>query len=147
MAIYFYSNREEAYGCFSNFSPHGVHLDGEFWPSTEHYFQAQKFLNENDQRDIRCAPSPKEAANRGRDRSRPLRGDWEAIKDEVMHRAVRAKFESHPELRALLLSTGDEEIVENAPHDYYWGCGKDGSGKNMLGRILMKVREELRSPG
>jgi N-glycosidase YbiA len=145
MAIYFYSNREEPYGCFSNFSSHGVHLDGVFWPTTEHYFQAQKFLSEDDRVNIRRAPSPKEAANRGRDRSRPLREDWEAVKDDVMHRAVHAKFAGHPELRALLLSTGDQEIVENTSHDYYWGCGKDGGGKNMLGKILMKVREELRS--
>ena len=58
--------------------------------------------------------------------------------------AVRAKFRTHADLRAELLATGDEELVENAPGDYYWGCGADGSGKNMLGRILMEVRAELR---
>ena len=60
-----------------------------------------------------------------------------------MYQAVRAKFETHPALKTLLLSTGTEEIIENAPGDYYWGCGKDGSGKNRLGHILMRVREEL----
>jgi ribA/ribD-fused uncharacterized protein len=43
-----------------------------------------------------------------------------------------------------LLSTGNQLIVENSPVDYYWGCGADGSGKNMLGKILMEVREILR---
>jgi hypothetical protein len=45
----------------------------------------------------------------------------------------------------VLLGTGDEELVENAPGDYYWGCGADGSGRNMLGRILMEVRSGLRA--
>ncbi len=48
------------------------------------------------------------------------------------------------DLRAELLGTGDGELVENAPRDYYWGCGRDGSGRNMLGKILMEVRESLR---
>ena len=61
-----------------------------------------------------------------------------------MRRAVLRKFERHADLRAILLATGDEEIVENAPGDFYWGCGADGSGKNMLGRILMETREILR---
>jgi len=62
-----------------------------------------------------------------------------------MRLAVRRKFETHADLQADLLSTGTEDLVENAPSDYYWGCGKSGSGKNMLGIILMQVRERLRS--
>jgi len=84
------------------------------------------------------------AAELGRERSRPLCPDWERVKDDVMRRAVRRKFEAHDDIRAVLLSTGDEEIIEDAPRDYYWGRGADGSGKNMLGKILMEVREELR---
>jgi N-glycosidase YbiA len=61
-----------------------------------------------------------------------------------MREALRSKFRAHAELRAELLATGDEKLVENAPGDYYWGCGADGSGKNMLGRILMELRAELR---
>jgi ribA/ribD-fused uncharacterized protein len=64
-----------------------------------------------------------------------------------MRAAVRTKFRAHPDWRAELLATGDEELIENAPGDYYWGCGADGSGKNMLGRILMELRAELRSEG
>lgn len=62
-----------------------------------------------------------------------------------MREAVRAKFRAHADLRAELLATGDEELIENAPGDYYWGCGADGSGKNRLGQILMEVRAELRA--
>lgn len=61
-----------------------------------------------------------------------------------MRRAVLRKFELHREIRGALLATGDEELVENARSDYYWGCGKDGSGLNRLGEILMAVRAELR---
>lgn len=145
MAIHFYSNREEPYGCFSNFSKHGFELDGLWWPTSEHYFQAQKYAGTPYAEVVRAARSPKEAANLGRDRSLPLRPDWEAVKDEAMFRAVLRKFETHQDIRALLLSTGDELIVEDAPNDYYWGCGRDRTGKNRLGQILMEVRELLRS--
>lgn len=144
MAITFYSTREEPYGCFSNFSPHGFELDGKYWPTSEHYFQAQKFAGTPHEEAVRQAPSPKQAAKMGRERSRPLRPDWEHIKDDVMRRAVLRKFETHADIGEILLSTGDEEIVENAPGDWYWGIGKDGTGKNMLGQILMETRSLLR---
>ena len=143
MPIYFYTTKGP-YGAFSNFSRHGVKLDGKWWKTSEHYFQAQKFLDEAYRERIRIARDPKTAAKLGRSRAYPLRSDWEEIKDGVMRRAVLQKFRTHPEIRKLLLSTGDEEIVENAPGDYYWGCGADGSGKNMLGKILQEVRETLR---
>ena len=143
MPIYFYSTRSE-YGSFSNFSRHGFELDGEYWPTTEHYFQSQKFPETEHCDQIRQAKTPKDAAKMGRERPRPLRKDWEQVKDDIMRKAVLRKFENHAEIREILLATGDEEIVENAPGDYYWGCGKDGSGKNMLGQILMEVRDILR---
>ncbi|MDY7013820.1 MAG: NADAR family protein [Cyanobacteriota bacterium] len=147
MTIYFYSTRGE-YGCFSNFSRHGFELDGLYWYTSEHYFQAQKFATSDrawfDK--IRTAKTPKAAATMGRSREHPLRSDWEAVKDEIMERAVSCKFKTHAALREILLATNDEPIVENAPGDYYWGCGKDGSGQNKLGKILMKVREQLQ-PG
>jgi ribA/ribD-fused uncharacterized protein len=144
MTIYFHLEREDPYGVFSNFSPHGVEMDGEWWPTTEHWFQAQKFAGTMHAEAVRRARTPKDAADIGRDRSRPLRADWERVKDDVMRRAVLRKFETHRKLRELLLATGDEAIVENAPGDYYWGCGADGSGRNMLGKILVETRAILR---
>jgi ribA/ribD-fused uncharacterized protein len=144
MPLYFYSTREP-YGEFSNFALYGVKIDGEWWPTTEHYFQAQKFEDPAYRRKIQGAHSPKLAADLGRSRRVPLRSDWESVKDDVMRACVLKKFETHSELREMLLSTGDEEIVENAPGDYYWGIGKDGSGKNMLGKILEEVRAKLKS--
>ena len=147
MTIYFYSAKEGDYSCFSNFSAHGFELDGRYWPTSEHYFQAQKFARTPHAEEIRRAKSPAIAARMGRSRKRPLRADWEQVKDDVMRRAVLRKFETHAALRTTLLGTGDEEIVENAPGDTYWGCGADGSGKNMLGKILMETREILRHLG
>jgi len=144
VTIYFYSARENPYGCFSNFSPHGIELDGQWWPTTEHYFQAQKFAGTPFTEKVRLAHSPKQAAEIGRDRNLPLRRDWERVKDDVMLRAVLCKFETHEDIRQILLDTGDEDIVENTSYDYYWGCGTNGDGKNMLGKILVEVRTILR---
>ena len=80
----------------------------------------------------------------GRNRSRPLRADWERVRDELMRKAVLAKFTQHPEIRELLLGTGDAMLVEHTTNDSYWGDGGDGRGLNMLGQILVSVREELR---
>ncbi|WP_414514099.1 NADAR family protein [Nostoc sp. PCC 9305] len=142
MTIYFYSTREE-YGCFSNFSSHGFELDGLYWSTSEHYFQAQKFVGTFHVEQIRLVKTPKDAARMGRERTRPLRQDWEQVKDDIMRQAVLCKFQTHRDIRDILLSTENAEIVENSPIDFYWGCGADGSGKNMLGNILMEVRNIL----
>lgn len=144
MTIHFYSTRDPQYGCFSNFSRHGFALDGHHWPTSEHYFQAQKFVGTAHYGDVLRAESPSRAAAIGRDRSRPLRPDWEAVKDDVMRQAVGAKFAQNADIRAVLLDTGDEELIEATSSDTYWGCGSKGTGKNMLGRILMEVRALLR---
>jgi ribA/ribD-fused uncharacterized protein len=142
--IHFYSTRDE-YGCFSNFSRHPIHLKGKRWPTSEHFFQAQKFQGTAHEEEVRQAKTPALAARIGRDRQRPLRRDWESVKDQVMLEAVRAKFSQHAELQAILLGTGDALLVEHTENDSYWGDGGDGSGKNRLGQILMQVREELRT--
>jgi ribA/ribD-fused uncharacterized protein len=142
-AIRFYSVSAE-FGEFSNFAPYSIQLDKNRWPTTEHYFQAQKFLDAAHQEEIRTAKSPMIAARMGRSRKRPLRRDWESSKDHVMRKAVLAKFTQHEELRTLLLSTGNAKLIEHTENDSYWGDGGDGSGKNMLGRILMEIREQLR---
>lgn len=142
--IRFYGTRDE-YGAFSNFARYPIFLDGQRWRTSEHYFQGQKFLDAANREAVRMAKTPGEAAQLGRDRKRPLRRDWEAVKDDIMRKAVRAKFTQHDDLRDLLLSTGDAELIEHTARDSYWGDGGDGSGRNMLGRILMEVREELRS--
>lgn len=148
MTIYFYSALEEPYGVFSNFSPHGFEIDGVYYKTCEHFFQAMKFIDSPpDMEAVRRTSTPKFAASVGRDRRRPLRADWESVKDDVMRQGVLRKFETHADLQELLLATGDEDIAENAPGDYYWGTGADGTGKNRLGIILMETRGILRARG
>jgi ribA/ribD-fused uncharacterized protein len=84
------------------------------------------------------------AARMGRSRQRPLRADWEAVKDEIMREALRAKFTQNPQLRSLLFGTESAVLVEHTTSDSYWGDNGDGSGKNRLGELLMELREDLR---
>ncbi len=141
--ICFYSASEE-YGCFSNFYKARIRLGGKSWPTTEHYFQAQKFAGSSYEEEIRVAKTPMEAARLGRSRRHPLRRDWESMKENVMREALVAKFSQHAELREILLSTGDALLIEHTENDSYWGDGGDGSGRNRLGFLLMEVREQLR---
>ena len=144
MAIEFYRERDAPYGCFSNFSKHSFTLGGKPWQTVEHYFQAQKFPGTPQEEAIRLAPDPMTAKRLGSSREYPLRTDWESVKDDVMRDAVRAKFTQHEDIRAVLLGTGDELLIEAAFNDSYWGSGPDGVGQNKLGLTLMEVRNELR---
>jgi ribA/ribD-fused uncharacterized protein len=143
--IYFYKAKDE-YGCFSNFSPHGFELEGKWYPTSEHYYQAQKFITTDKElsETIIQAKTPLETAKIGRNISHPLRQDWEKVKDKIMLKGVLKKFTIHKDIQKILLDTGDDLIVENSPTDYYWGCGADGTGKNQLGLTLIKVRMLLR---
>lgn len=133
------------FGCFSNFSRHSVFIYDKTWPTTEHFFQAQKFAGTEHEEEIRNAATPGLAATMGRDRSRPLRKDWEQVKDDIMATALFVKFTQHEDLKKTLLETDGYELVEHTENDSYWGDGGDGSGKNMLGKLLMELREELAS--
>jgi hypothetical protein len=143
-AIYFYRERDEPYGSFSNYSRHSFDIDGVVWATVEHYFQAQKFLGTAHEDAVRLAKTPHIAKMMGNDRAHPLRDDWQTVKDDIMRLAVRRKFEAHADIREILLSTGDLPIVEDSPYDYYWGCGAERTGRNMLRNILVETRSILR---
>jgi ribA/ribD-fused uncharacterized protein len=143
MAICFFS-QSETHRELSNFAPFGIDLDEARWPSVEHYYQAQKFADPRLRNSIRKAAKPVIAKNLADKNKAAIRPDWDAVKDEVMYRAVKRKFELHPQLRELLLATGEEDIVESAPTDYYWGVGREGTGQNRLGKIMERIRAELR---
>jgi len=142
--ILFYATGEP-YGEFSNFAPFPIRVKNRVWPTSEHYFQAQKFAGTSHESEVRRAKSPMVAARMGRSRERPLRKDWENVKDRIMLDALRAKFEQHEGLKELLLGTGDARIVEHTSKDRYWADGGDGTGLNRLGILLMQVRSELRA--
>jgi len=141
--IKFYSTKD-AYGCFSNFAAYPIKLGGKVWPTTEHYFQAQKFPDSDYQEKIRQEKSPTIAARLGRSRKVKIRPDWESVKEGIMRDALVAKFTQHPELTKILLNTNNAILIEHTTNDSYWGDGGNGTGKNRLGHLLMSVREELR---
>lgn len=141
--IKFYSTKE-AYGFFSNFAAYPIKLGGKVWPTTEHYFQAQKFYDSDYQEKIRQEKSPTIAARLGRSRKVKIRPDWESVKEGIMRDALVAKFTQYPELTKILLNTNSAILIEHTTNDSYWGDGGDGTGKNRLGHLLMSVREELR---
>ncbi len=132
----------EANGDFSNFAPWPIRYKGKTWPTSEHCFQAMKFDGAYREK-IRKAGSPQAAADLGRSRKAKIRRRWDQIKDSLMYEIVLAKFKQHPELAEQLMETGTAKIIEHTANDFYWGDGGDGTGKNRLGKILMKVRAAL----
>jgi ribA/ribD-fused uncharacterized protein len=77
-----------------------------------------------------------------------MRPNWDQEKFEVMRTGLRAKF-AVPRLRDLLLSTGDRPLYEDSPSDRIWGTGAQvgtGPGLNLMGKLLMEIRTELRNP-
>lgn len=140
--IRFYSTNDE-YGFLSNFAAYPIKLKGKVWPTSEHYFQAQKFVGTRHEKEIRLAKSPMIAARMGRDRKRPLIKNWESVKNDIMSKALYAKFTQYQELREALLNTNNAKIIEHTINDSYWGDGGDGNGKNMLGLLLMELRKKL----
>lgn len=142
--IKFYRVNDE-YGFMSYFAPYPFSDGSKIWPTSEHYFQAQKFLVPQIQEKIRQIVSPMDAALEGRNRQNPLRPDWEEVKDKVMLQTLRMKFSQNPEIAKGLVSTGDAILIEHTRNDDYWADGGDGSGKNKLGLLLMQVREELKN--
>lgn len=108
----------DPYGLFSNFSSHKVFIDRR-WPTTEHYFQAQKFLDTSAHYTIAQVASPMKAAQLGRSSRWELRPGWDWIKDDVMRTAVGAKVAQHPTVCDALLSTGDAVLVGHSTNDRY----------------------------
>ena len=131
------------YYFLSNFFPAEVTYNGLTYQNNEAAFQAQKTYSKEERIEFTTL-EPRDAKRRGR-RVR-LRRDWEQVKDRIMEEIVRAKFSQNGELKEQLLATGDAQLVEgNRWNDRYWGVDiRSGVGENHLGKILMKVRSELR---
>ena len=121
----------------SNFWPARVKLDDVEYPTVENAYQAAKTLSG---RHVFLSCRAGDAKRLGRGVT--LRPDWEAVKVETMRGLLRQKFAAEP-LRSMLIETGDARLVEgNTWGDRFWGvCG--GAGQNMLGHLLMSVRDEL----
>jgi ribA/ribD-fused uncharacterized protein len=136
------------YSFLSNFYPCAITLDSEDYLTVEHAFQAAKTDDPDQRRSIREDASPVTAKHRGKRVT--LRPGWDHLRFGIMETLVRQKFTRHSDLREKLLATGDAELIEgNTWRDMTWGAvwNKDKGrwvGKNHLGQILMKVRDELR---
>lgn len=142
MAIWF-KKEDPLYGCLSNFYIAPIDIEGRIYKTTEHYYQAMKASTLEEHDYIAAAETPKESRDRGRNCQ--LRDGWEQMKEHVMKIALATKFTQHANLRQILLESDDEELIEWAPWDGYWGSGANGNGKNRLGVLLMELRTELRS--
>ena len=142
--IKFY-DQDDPYYEFTNFYSAPIELDRKTWPTTEHYFQAQKFVGTPYEEQIRHYSQPWKVFDFTKDPrvSRWRRNDWKRIRKDVMYKALLAKFTQHNYLRKLLLGTGERTLIEHSPYDSYWGDGGDGTGKNHLGKLLMQLRHEL----
>ena len=141
--IKFYSVTED-YGEFSNFALFPIKLKGKIWKTTEHYFQAQKFEDKGYREKIRKASTPMIAAQLGRSRKIRILKNWDSKKDNIMYEALMAKFTQHNELKEILIGTNNKILIEHTENDNYWGDGGNGTGKNRLGKLLMKIRAELK---
>lgn len=141
MAIEF-NSKSKAYSEFSNFHVSPFVIDGIEWQTVEHYFQAQKFPDDPLQDSIRLAKTPGLAKKFGRTRSESFVVNWDQIKEDVMYTGLQAKFTQNPDLKDLLINTGDATLIEKSSWDSYWGIGK-GNGKNRMGHLLMQLRDNL----
>jgi len=140
--IKFYE-KDHPYGFFSNFSNHAVYLKNKIWKTSEHYYQSQKFADTDYEEEIRKAPKPSMAKDMAEKSSFPIRSDWKSIKISTMREVLYAKFTQHPDLRKELIKTDPSILIEHTENDHYWGDGGNGSGKNMLGNLLMDIRSLL----
>ena len=129
------------YAFLSNFYERKVEYKGITYGSSEAAFQAQKTLDTEERLQF-ATLTPSQSKRKGRKVA--LRPDWEDVKVLTMYEIVRAKFTQNSDLAEKLIATGDEELVEgNYWHDTFWGVC-DGVGTNFLGKILMRIRGELR---
>ena len=136
---------ETSHFVFSNFSPHSVKRDGVVYPTAEHAYHAAKFDDEKIKDEIRQAGSPLEAYDLGKKYKAQRKPNWDEIKVNELYNIVKEKTTQHQEVKSALLATGTEEIVEENPNDDFWGSGQDGNGQNHMGKIIMKIRNEVKS--
>ena len=137
----FYGHKSGAFCSFSNFFPAPFKLDGKIWPTSEHYFMAQKTLDPIEKERIRKAKTPYEAKRMGRQVK--LIQNWDTKKYNVMLKALYAKFTQNEHICKILLSTGNRPIHENCK-DPWWGGGPSfPAGRDLLGKALIEIRSQI----
>jgi len=140
--IFFY-HRHDPHYCFTNFSPHTVEYQGKVYPTSEHLFQAFKFLDRRPglAEHIRTfSTQPSQALSEARRFAPEVRPDWMSFNIRAMDITLTQKFQQHQDIRQELLATGDSDLIEDSDVDSFWGCGADKQGRNELGKALMRLR-------
>jgi len=129
---------------FSNFIDSPILMDGIRYPTVEHAYQAHKCSTIEERKQIAALPNAGKAKRAGR--KVKVREDWEQVKYAIMCECLLHKFRIK-EFKIELLRTNNKPIIEDASvwDDKIWGTGRDGTGQNLLGKALMKVRTIIRS--
>lgn len=129
----------------SPFSAHRIEIWGESFPTFEHAYQASRIKPGPERDAIKNAASPMDAWREGqKHKNNPDLQVQDFDKDAVVEELFRAKLTQHPDIRAVLNASGDRELQKVYDTDYYWGTGADMSGENRMGKLWMKLRDELR---
>lgn len=139
---------EHDFYVLSNFSAFNLYWRGLTFPTSEHAYQWSKFWmtgNDSIMEMIRHAPSAHVAFTTAQDYRNFARPDWPKVKVDVMRDILRAKVQQHEYVRRKLLATGDRELVEDSWRDDVWGWGPNATGQNLLGKLWMEIRSELRT--
>jgi ribA/ribD-fused uncharacterized protein len=136
---------KDTYRFLSNFHTCEVEYEGEIYPSTEHAFQAAKFLDPEKRKRIQRCATAGQAKRLGQD-PEGFRLDWHEVRVKIMHKILKEKFTKHKKLKAALLATENQHLQEgNLWHDSFWGVDlRTGKGLNKLGKLLMLIRRQFR---
>ncbi len=128
-----------------NFSSFGIIMNGLFYPTVEHAYQAGKFINTAPEiaEQIRCCLSAHEAKRIAHVHISKQAENWDDIKVDYMEKLLRLKLEQNPYVKQKLLQTKGYRICEDSPKDNFWGIGENRDGQNQLGRLWMKLRGEI----
>lgn len=139
--VYFY---EQDFYVLSNFSAFAVRWGYNLFPTSEHAYHWEKFNRTTHRVNIHQALSAHAAFKYAEEHRGERRPDWDTVKVDVMRNILRAKAEQHEYVRRKLLATGDRELIEDSWRDDFWGWGPSRDGQNMLGKLWMEIRAELR---
>lgn len=140
--VFFY---EQDFYVLSNFSSFRLHWQGEDFDTSEAAYHWEKFPDQSQVREaIKLARSAHDAYKMAEVNKLVRRPDWDQVKVGIMKEILRAKVDQHEYVRRKLLDTGDRQLIEDSWRDDFWGWGADRGGQNMLGKLWMEVRAELR---
>lgn len=141
---------EQEFYVLSNFSAFSIYINDRLHATSEHAYHWFKFIGQDDHSiDVRLriylARSAHDAFKIAQKEKEHRRSDWDLVKENTMRCILRTKARQHEYVRRKLLETGDRMLVEDSWRDDVWGWGPNKDGQNLLGKLWMEIRDELRS--